>query len=51
MIEKVRWGILGTGRIAKAFAEGLKDVNNGTLAAIASRNLESAKSFAHGLEY
>ena len=46
MIEKVRWGILGTGRIAKAFAEGLKDVNNGTLVAIASRNLESAKSFA-----
>lgn len=42
----VRWGIIGTGRIARAFAEGLKFTNNGKLCAIASRNLESAQNFA-----
>lgn len=42
----VRWGILGTGRIAKAYAEGLKKTKNGKLTAIASRNKESAELFA-----
>ena len=29
--QTIRWGIIGTGRIARAFAEGLKFTNNGKL--------------------
>ena len=47
MENKIRWGILGTGRIARAFAEGLKYTQNAELIAIASRMLESAQSFAN----
>ena len=47
MENKIRWGILGTGRIARAFAEGLKHTQNAELIAIASRTLESAQSFAN----
>jgi len=35
---KIRWGIIGPGGIAKAFAGGVADSKTGTLAAIASRN-------------
>ncbi|HEX7641565.1 MAG TPA: Gfo/Idh/MocA family oxidoreductase [Burkholderiaceae bacterium] len=42
----VRWGILGTGRIARAFAEGLRDVPDAALVAVASRKMETAQSFA-----
>ena len=42
----VRWGIIGSGRIARAFAEGLGYTQNGRLCAIASRNLEKAEVFA-----
>ena len=45
MNDTVRWGILGTGRIARAFAEGLRHVSNGKLEAIASRTMESARRF------
>lgn len=44
--QAVRWGIIGTGRIARAFAEGLWHTSNGRLCAIASRNEGSAKAFA-----
>ena len=44
--QTIRWGIIGTGRIARAFAEGLKFTNNGKLHGIASRSLASAQSFA-----
>ena len=50
MENKIRWGILGTGRIARAFAEGLKHTINGELIAIASRTFESAQSFANEWE-
>ena len=46
MIEKIGWGILGTGRIAKAFATGLQEVNNAELFAVGSRNQVSADQFA-----
>ncbi len=36
--RKIRWGILGPGTIAKAFAGGVAHSRNGELAAIASRN-------------
>ena len=45
----VRWGIIGTGRIARAFAAGLPFTQNGKLCATASRNLENAQAFAQEL--
>ncbi|WP_020654462.1 Gfo/Idh/MocA family protein [Massilia niastensis] len=46
MTEKVRWGILGTGGIARAFATGLRDTPGAVLAAVGSRTKESALAFA-----
>jgi predicted dehydrogenase len=48
----VRWGILGTGGIARAFALGLMDAPGAVLAAVGSRTQESADAFArqHGAE-
>ncbi len=45
MTQKLMWGILGTGNIAKAFAEGLATAKSGSLVAIGSRGRESAESF------
>jgi predicted dehydrogenase len=45
MPEPVRWGILGTGKIARAFANALKDVPDARLAAVASRSLDKAQAF------
>lgn len=44
--KKLRWGILGTGMIAKKFAADLPHSKTGELAATASRNQESANRFA-----
>ncbi len=44
--KKIKWGIIGTGKIAHTFATALKDVDNTELYAIGSRNMESAKKFA-----
>lgn len=46
MSEKLRWGILGTGNIARQFAAGLRDGARGTLVAVGSRSMESATVFA-----
>jgi predicted dehydrogenase len=46
MTDVVRWGILGTGKIAKAFANALKDTPGAVLAGTGSRTLESAQAFA-----
>ncbi|TBN55404.1 Gfo/Idh/MocA family oxidoreductase [Glaciihabitans arcticus] len=45
MAESIRWGILGTGGIAHAFASDLRD-NGFTIAAVGSRSQESADAFA-----
>jgi predicted dehydrogenase len=45
MSDKVRWGILGTGKIAKAFATALKDTPDAQLAGVGSRNQDSAEWF------
>jgi predicted dehydrogenase/aryl-alcohol dehydrogenase-like predicted oxidoreductase len=49
--KKVRWGLLGTGAIAKCFAENLKQSRTGALQAAGSRTVEKAKAFcdAHGI--
>ncbi len=41
-MQRLRWGILGTGRIARQFAAALPRSRNSTLAAVASRSLDSA---------
>ena len=42
----IRWGILGTGRIARDFATGLRDTPDAVLAAVGSRTMDSAQAFA-----
>ncbi len=48
--ERLRWGILSTGRIAGVFAQGLATAKAGRLVAVGSRTLASAQAFAstHG---
>lgn len=43
----VKWGIIGTGNIANAFATALTVVENSSLLAIASRSIQKAKIFAN----
>lgn len=45
-MSKIRWGILGTGRIAQLFAQGLKVVPEAELLGVGSRNLTTAERFA-----
>ncbi|KYH30303.1 MULTISPECIES: Gfo/Idh/MocA family protein [Clostridium] len=45
MRKKIRWGIMGTGTIAHSFAEGLSNVLDGELYAVASRSKEKAEQF------
>lgn len=46
MSEKLRWGILATGGIARKFAEQLPTSRSGELVAVGSRTRESAEKFA-----
>jgi len=45
-MDKIRWGILGTGRIAGDFAQGLTAVDDADLVAVGSRTAETANAFA-----
>lgn len=45
-LPTLRWGILGTGSIARRFARSLRKSSRGTLAAVASRSLSTAEAFA-----
>jgi predicted dehydrogenase/aryl-alcohol dehydrogenase-like predicted oxidoreductase len=45
MSSKIRWGIIGTGAIAKCFANNIKPSRTGTLVAVGSRTNESAAKF------
>ncbi len=44
-MDTVRWGILGTGKIARAFAAALKDTPGAVLSGVASRGVDSAQAF------
>jgi predicted dehydrogenase len=46
MAERIRWGILATGSIARQFAGGLRLSQTGELAAVGSRTKESAEKFS-----
>jgi D-xylose 1-dehydrogenase (NADP+, D-xylono-1,5-lactone-forming) len=46
MFRRLRWGILGTGNIARQFAGGAAASQRCEVTAVASRTAESAKSFA-----
>ena len=46
MSKKIKWGILGTGMIAKKFAKDLKETDLGELHATGSRSQETANLFA-----
>jgi predicted dehydrogenase len=46
MNDKIRWGILGCGRIAKKFAADLKYVEEAELIAVGSRHQQTADEFA-----
>jgi predicted dehydrogenase len=47
MSEKIRWGILGCGKIANKFASDLRLVQDAELSAIASRDPVTANKFAN----
>jgi len=44
-VEKIRWGILGTGRMAGDFAEALRLLPEADLVAVGSRRQETAEAF------
>ena len=44
--DKIRWGILSTGYIARQFAEGLSTLADARIAAVGSRKPERAAEFA-----
>jgi predicted dehydrogenase/aryl-alcohol dehydrogenase-like predicted oxidoreductase len=46
MAEPLAWGILGAGRIARAFAQALAHSRTGRLAAVGSRDQAKAEAFA-----
>jgi len=45
MADKLAWGIIGTGRIAGTFAEGLAGSRTGSLVAVGSRTQAAAEKF------
>ena len=45
-MQKINWGIIGPGSIAKTFADALAISDEGQLYAVASRNIERATDFA-----
>jgi predicted dehydrogenase/aryl-alcohol dehydrogenase-like predicted oxidoreductase len=50
MTEKLNWGIIGTGAIAKTFASALAKSRTGELIAVASRTQEKADEFSESFQ-
>jgi predicted dehydrogenase len=51
-MKTINWGILGPGNIARAFAEGIKDVPDAKIVAVGSHSHERSREFAteYGIE-
>ncbi|CAM2005494.1 Gfo/Idh/MocA family protein [Acanthopleuribacter pedis] len=45
-MDQIRWGIIGAGRIARAFASDCQRVGNARVTAVAARDLTRAQAFA-----
>jgi len=45
------WGVIGTGGIAKAFTEDIKQLKNHRVSAVLSRSIKTANSFSSYLQY
>jgi len=45
-VKKIKWGIISTGHISKKFATALSILPEAELAAVASRNMKTAREFA-----
>ena len=45
----IKWGVLGTGGIAREFTEDLLSHTDMTVTAVGSRSLEKAQSFREGI--
>src|SRR3954452_25592492 len=45
IMDKIRWGILGTGYISNLFAEGLSVLDDAVFMAVGSRSQENADTF------
>ena len=48
-MNKIRWGIIGLGNIARKFAEGFKNSPNAKLVAVASKNTQKLSHFQYFL--
>lgn len=48
MTDKLNWGIIGTGAIAKTFAKGVNNSKTGKLVAVGSRTQAAAEQFGDG---
>lgn len=46
MNDKIRWGIIGPGKIAQKFTKDLSQINDAEITAVASRSLQRAEAFA-----
>src|SRR5262245_32424659 len=50
MSQKLAWGIISTGRIAKTFAKGLAESKTGELVAVGSRTQATAEAFGEKIK-
>lgn len=50
MNDRIRWGIVGTGKICRKFAEGLKALPDAEIVAVGSRTTKSAERFGRDLK-